>query len=310
MIYNYAIFHRGCPDGFAGYFILSRTKHIDINTIVYPDTPFAMKAPPNIKGKDIIIIDTAYKYSVLKEICMKAKSVVFIDHHITIRDDVAKIKKELNKEKNINIIYNEKKSGCLLTWEFFYPKLKRPLLIKYINDNDTGTWKYKDTDPFMIALDIHFPKTNKIEILNKWDRLLDSKNVKKLIDEAKQYMVYMEHVASQNSKRCVVLSFPSKKIYLQFPKYFDKIGQYRVALYCGPACPDTKILFKTIMNNMNCDFVIFWTYGINENKYVLSFRSLKVDVGTIAKLFGGGGHTLASACNFSSKKYKLEDLFV
>jgi hypothetical protein len=120
----------------------------------------------------------------------------------------------------------------------------------------------------------------------------------------------MEHVASQNSKRCVVLSFPSKKIYSQFPKYFDKVGQYRVALYCGPACPDTKILFKTIMNNTNCDFVIFWTYGINENKYVLSFRSLKVDVGTIAKLFGGGGHTLAAACNFSSKKYKLEDLFV
>ena len=97
----------------------------------------------------------------MKDICKKAKSVVFIDHHITIRDDVAKIKKELNKEKNINIIYNEKKSGCLLTWEFFYPRVKRPLMIKYINDNDTGIWKYKDTDPFMVALDIHFPKTNK-----------------------------------------------------------------------------------------------------------------------------------------------------
>jgi hypothetical protein len=310
MIYNYAIFHRGCPDGFAGYHILSRTKHINIDTIVYPDTPFATKAPPNIKGKDIIIIDTAYKYSVLKEICMKAKSVVFIDHHITIRNDVIKIKKELELKKNITIIYNEKKSGCLLTWEFFYPKLKKPLYIKYINDNDTGTWKYKETDYFMISLDIHFSKTNKEEVLEKWDAMNKSENVKKMVEEGKQYMIYMEHVALQNSKRCVMVSFPSKKIFTRFPKYFNKIGQYRVALYCGPACPDTKILFKTIMNNMNCDFVIFWTYSVNENKYVLSFRSLKVDVGSIASIFGGGGHTLASACNFSSKKYKLEDLFL
>ena len=38
-------------------------------------------------------------------------------------------------------------------------------------------------------------------------------------------------------------------------------------------------------------------------------RSKKVDVGTICKKFGGGGHTLAAACSFPSSQYRIEDMF-
>ena len=39
-------------------------------------------------------MDVAYKYDVLRDIMLKAKSVTFIDHHITIHEDVKRLIKE------------------------------------------------------------------------------------------------------------------------------------------------------------------------------------------------------------------------
>ena len=97
--YNYVIFHRKCLDGFTGFVVLHKSKKIHKSALIYPDVPSAVVTPPNIYNKDVIIIDVAYKYDVLKSICLDAKSVTFIDHHVTIRDDVKRLSDELNDEK-------------------------------------------------------------------------------------------------------------------------------------------------------------------------------------------------------------------
>ena len=50
------------------------------------------------------------------------------------------------------------------------------------------------------------------------------------------------------------------------------------------------------MDNLDCDFVILWSYNHNEEQYSYSLRSKddKIDVGEIAKIFNGGGHRNAS----------------
>jgi nanoRNase/pAp phosphatase (c-di-AMP/oligoRNAs hydrolase) len=63
------------------------------------------------------------------------------------------------------------------------------------------------------------------------------------------------------------------------------------------------------METIDCNFAIIWTYHMDRKEYVLSFRSKEVDVGSIAAIFGGGGHKLASACSFSANKYNIQDLF-
>ena len=93
MIYNYIIFHKGCIDGFTGFFILHNSNSIDPNALIYPDVPYATKPPPNVHDKDVIIIDVAYKNNIILEIIKHARSVVFIDHHDTIKNDVLEIKK-------------------------------------------------------------------------------------------------------------------------------------------------------------------------------------------------------------------------
>ena len=87
-------------------------------------------------------------------------------------------------------------------------------------------------------------------------------------------------------------------------------NKYKIGLVeCG--CPSPSLVGKYVMENYDdLDFCIIWRYDIKSNRYFLSLRGSEragVDVGEIAKHFGGGGHKYASGCSLSGK-YKIEDL--
>jgi oligoribonuclease NrnB/cAMP/cGMP phosphodiesterase (DHH superfamily) len=306
-MYDYVIFHKHCIDGFTGFLILHKSGMIDKKAQVFPDVPSAKFPPSGIEGKSVIIIDVAYKYSVLKEIMMLAKKVTFIDHHITIKEDVIKIVKELNK--NHEIIYDDTMSGASLTWKYFYPDKRPPLFVKYVEDNDTGTWKMKHTLDFITGLEVDFDTNLSHDNLSYWSKLYNIAIVKKIIKRGRIYNEYKNHLTRQNSKRYTLEMFPSNKIYSDFTSAFMKPGQYKVVVFCGSGCPSTTSLGKEIMDTVDCDFVIMWSLHLDKKEYVLAFRSLTVDVGSIAGLFGGGGHKLAAACSFNMNKYNITDLF-
>ncbi len=306
--YNYVIFHKKCPDGFTGFFLLHKSNQIHKNALIYPDVPSAKNVPPNIENKDIIIIDVAYKYNILRDIISKAKSVLFIDHHITIRNDVLKLEEEYpNKFKSI---YNEKKSGATLTWEFLYPKKKHPYFIDLIEDNDIGKWELPNIKDFISGFNVNFDLKLNDENLKKFNILFKKSTIKQLINKGKIYNEYKKYLTQENSTRISIERFPSDIIYKEYNDNFKKPGQYKVAVYCGSACPNPTELADKILNDTKCDFFISWVLNLDRNEYVLTMRSLNVNVGDIAKLFNGGGHTYAAACSFKSNKYNINDLFL
>lgn len=313
MLYDYIIYHKNCLDGFSAYFILTKTGLIlKNNYFVYPDQPSAKEIPPNIKGHNVIILDVAYKSDVLEGIIEQAKSVIHIDHHITIRDDVVRL---INKYKNKFIsIYNEKESGASLTWKYFKKYLEGysesiPKFVLYIKDNDIGEWKYKNTMPFITALNVHYDLIPNYETLRSWDKLFDTSEIKKLIRIGRVYMKYENYLLDFNSKRYTLELFPSERLYNDFPNHFTKPGQYKVAVVNGTGCPSGSLLGKKIVTDVDCDFCIMWTLHMDKKEYILSFRSNSVDVGEITKMFGGGGHIFAAACSIPTAKYNIVDLF-
>lgn len=312
--YNYVIFHRGCFDGFSSFIVLNKSKNIDEKAIIFPDIPSAKHAPPKIDGKDIIVMDVAYKYEVMKELCIRAKSVTFIDHHVTIHDDVLKLQKELAHVKKddvkfIKIIYDEEECGASLTWKYFFGDKTMPSYIKYIKDNDIGAWVLTNTHPFIAGLETHHPLDLSRKNLQLWNRLFNESYVTKLINKGKIYYEYIDHLLKMNSKRYSMEKFPSEKLYEDYSERFKKPAQYKVAVVCGSGCPSTSMLGLKIMETVKCDFVIIWTLHMDKKEYILSFRSSVVDVGSIAQLFGGGGHKLASACSIPLSRYNIQDLF-
>lgn len=306
--YNYVIFHKGCLDGFTGFLILHRSGRIDIDASIHRDVPGAKIPPPNIEGKRVIIIDVAYHYEVLKHICNVAKSVVFIDHHVSIRDDVNRIMNE-EVNKNHTVIYDEKKCGASLTWEFLYPTKKIPLFVKFVEDDDTGTWKMKNVYDFIHALRANYTFEMTHDNIKSWTRLFKTSHVNRLISKGKIYNEYNDYLLNENIKKHSLELFPSEKIYKDNLETFMRPGQYRVAVFCGSGCPSVSEVGAKAVRTIDCDFAIFWTLNLERKEYVLSFRSKEVDVGSIAKLFGGGGHKLASACAIPINKYSILDLF-
>lgn len=305
--YNYVIFHKKCPDGFTGFFILHKSKQIHYNAIIQPDVPSAKFAPENIQNKDIIIIDVAYKYSVLRDIIIKAKTVLFIDHHVTIRNDVQKLEKEFsNKFKSI---YDEKKSGATLTWDFIYPKKKHPYFIDLIEDNDIGKWELPNIKDFITGFNVNFNLKLSEDNIKNFNKLFKKSTITNLIKKGKIYNEYKKYLTDENSTRISIERFPSDKIYKSYPTIFKKPGQYKVAIYCGSSCPNPTELADKILKDTGCDFFISWVLNLDREEYVLTFRSINVDVGEIAKLFNGGGHTYAAACSFKMNKYNITDLF-
>lgn len=303
MKFDYIIFHKGCLDGYAGFFIANMSGTLTHDVFVYQDVPSATKVPPNIDNKNILIIDVAYKKEILEQIFNHALSVVYIDHHVSIHDDAVNLAQQT---RNVTIIYDVKRSGCTLTWSYFNDT-KAPLFLRLIEDNDIGKWKYQATKPFIFAMRSYYKLD--IETVHKWERLLNKKNVKKLIKRGKIIQRFNDHLIDVNLSKHTRIKFPSKYVYNIDQTVFKKVGQYVAVVYNGVACPSITDLAMEALKKLDCDLFIAWTYNIDRNDYVLSFRSTYVDVAKIAALFGGGGHKLAAACSINAKTHNINDLF-
>lgn len=308
--FNYIIFHSGCMDGFSGYFVAYISGRLTHDVIIYEDVPSTVRIPPDIDGKDVIIIDVAYKKEILEEIFKYAKSVVFIDHHVSIKDDVDELYKKYNNNNNITIVYDDTRCGSTLAWLYFFERQKIPLFLKYVEDQDTGRWLYPKTKPFVFAMRTYYHLHMDKKTINKWMRLLNKENVANLIKKGTYMKKYNDHIVNVNIPKHTLESFPSRKIYEMNPKIFTEPGQYKVAVYCGHNCPSVTELGTGALEKMpEIDFCIFWVYNLDSKRYVLSTRSREVDVSVICKLFNGGGHKLAAACSFHSSQLTIDELF-
>jgi oligoribonuclease NrnB/cAMP/cGMP phosphodiesterase (DHH superfamily) len=247
----------------------------------------------------------------LKKIAKKAKYVLFIDHHITIRDDILDLQ---NAGKNLKVIYDEYESGASLVWKYCFPKLKMPKFVELIKDNDIGTWKLPNTLPFMSALEVNFTCEPTFENLQKWDNLLLDDYLSAMIERGKVYDEYKSFLIKKQSHQITTRFFPSIKIIDYVNKNYKdkhnlKEGMYKVSIVDG-GCPSTSLLGKYIAENTDCDFCLLYHYNMNKKIYIISLRSKSTNIGEIAKYLGGGGHKLAAAFSVSSNDFHIDDLFV
>lgn len=304
-LFDYIIYHKNCFDGYTGFFLFMKTKKWKSKPIVYPDVPSATEIPPNIKGKNIIIIDVAYSAKIIKEIASLANKVLFIDHHVSIRDDVSNLNLKIPNE----VVYDESYSGASLVWKhFFGDRESMPTFVKYIEDNDIGKWEFEETLPFISALEVNFKLIPVFDNLKEWDKLLDEDYLKEFVEKGRIYNEYKEYLIKRSSKKYSIMNFPSKFIVNMKKKNLNKINQYKVAVV-NDSCPSVSLLGKRIVETADVDFCMIWSYHLDKKKYVVSMRSNKTDIGSIAKSFGGGGHKFAASFSFSTDEFNINDLF-
>ncbi len=251
------IYHADCTDGFGAAY--SAWKLLGNRASYYP-CKHGVK-PPNVKGKNVAILDFSFDNKTTKKMIKDAKDLIVIDHHKSAVVELHDIS---------NTHFDMTKSGAMLSWEFFHPGKEPPKFIQYIQDRDLWKWELPYSKEFSAAFDMvpfDFEEFEKYEDDSVFDDavkrgsyiLAYSKTViKKVCDKAASRKLDGKHVLVVNSSH-----------------WMSEIG--------SKLSPD-------------CDFALIWYYDHIDKKIKVSLRSFhdKIDVSEVAKKFNGGGHKKAA----------------
>lgn len=275
------IYHNNCYDGVTAAYIAFRALDPAfegmVSDVEYLPFNYSDK-PPDIKDKDVYIIDFSFKREVMKQLAIDANSLVCLDHHKTAEEALIGLEKEILLEtgKEINITFDMNRSGAGLAWDYFFPTNTRPHLVNYVEDRDL--WKFalpnsKKINAFIQSFDIN---------LESWifnvAPPFDYKSLEEIVKEGESLLRLEEKYIKQ----------------IAYNARLKKIGGY-IAPYV-----ETNILMSEV-----CDYLIknypgnypfaFYSFYRKDGKIQYGMRSRSdFDVSIIAKQFGGGGHKQAA----------------
>lgn len=282
LTYNYVLFHHPCNDGFLSLVLLREAGILDSNCYIRGAAPDLNILPPNISGKNVIIVDLNLKKKIIMDIIGVSKSVLFIDHHIN-KDDVHKI-----SHKNFASIYDPRKSACMIIWLKYFKNKKTPSLIKYIDDNDRMANQYNETSVFIAAYEVHFNTENvstREKIIEKMDKvaslLKNNKDVEKLLVVGKHYSLYKYAI--------------TKKSLNNF-EHLKLIGPNNVVLdlivsNIGGFC--SRLVASQFQMFDSCDLSITWYYHVGVKGIVCICRSKNNTITWLLQMYDAEGQPRA-----------------
>jgi len=262
------IYHGECPDGFSAAWVAWKKFGDNAD---YISAHFQESLPDGLVDKEIYILDFSFPKDLMAEIVKNNKKVIVIDHHKSAEESV-KMAHEY--------IYEMNRSGAILAWQYFYPDLTVPWLLRYIGDRDI--WKLELPDTFTMGLMLDTFDKN----FETWSRLAeeleDESTRKQYIEQGKLIQKYESKVIEDISKlNKEIVEFEGYETYaVNAPHFFaSQIGHT-----LRKEKPPIAIIWQWSKGNIN-----------------VSLRSDgSVDVSEIAKKYGGGGHK--AAAGFELKK--------
>ena len=273
---NIVFFHSPCQDGlaaaWAGY-TYSRQHNLTYEFVGIGNNNAAFPPTVDITGKNILFVDYAPNDLQLAELDAKAKDYFIIDHHKT---------NEQRFKDSPKAIFKMDKSGAGLTWEYFFPDMKVPMALQYIQDRDIWTWALAETKAFCEGFYFHSASTYSTQ--EAFDLFTDCYD-------------NIDRIGEIIRLGTTLLKKKEKTVYDTCKHVTNKTYIWNGLKVCLVNC-DHELgsdLASAILTKYDYDFVVCWRYNHTNEEYNMSLRSAdRADVSEIAKSFGGGGHKNAS----------------
>lgn len=251
------IYHGNCADGFTSAWVVRRALgDIEFHAGVYQNPP------PDVKGKDVFLVDFSYKRNVLEQIRDEAKSVTILDHHKSAQEDLAGL-------EGIKQVFDMDRSGARITWDYFFPNELPPAVLLHVEDRDL--WRFALEDTREIQANI-FSYPYEFDV---WDKLMSS-NPQKLAIEGKaierKHFKDIAELLKVVTRRMVIggVNVPVANLpYIHVSDAAHQLGHNEPFAACYWDTPKGRV------------------FGLRSNE-------AGMDVSEIAKLYGGGGHKHAA----------------
>lgn len=289
------IAHQNCDDGagvaevvnFHNTSILLSTNNINTDIeFMYVDygTYSINDILEKVKGKLVYISDFSFPTDEFKKILEVSENAVIVDHHespfYTLVSDME------------NTHFDMTKSGAMLTWEFFFGKESiPPYAITLLEDRDL--WKYFEgtrSKAFKLLL-----KKEGYSALSEYMSFDEEVSYTKLIDDLEPYIREIESLENsyiERAKKAMKYNFNGTEIYgLNLTSSVSDVLNHVSRLFNTPS--------------------FAWWIDEKDN-FQISLRNYKddINVGNLAKVFGGGGHLQASGSRIQPIKVNLEEFFI
>lgn len=273
------IYHAACTDGFAAAYAVWKAlgDKVEFHAGTYGETP------PDVAGRHVVLVDFSYKRPVLEMMGTQALSVVVLDHHKTAFEDLqgypvpAFIPGDpIRPWAPIEALFDMNRSGAGIAWDFFHPGEVRPRLIDLVEVRDL--WRKEDSR-WEDARRAHAVISSYPAGIATFDTLVDAYNdperfaVNTIVGDAllRQADRHVGEVIGVGRRPATIGGIPA--VMVNCPPWMasdvgDRLGR-DPNVRCVATYQDTK------------DWRLF------------SLRSREpdgIDVGALAKAFGGGGH--------------------
>lgn len=272
---NLVIAHGNCPDGLGAAWT-AHTLHRD--KIEYYFANYGSEEVPEVKGKNVLMVDFAYKsIELMNKLNADANSMLLLDHHQSAREN-------LEGKIDCDHIFDMDRSGARMAWDYFYPNKEVPEIIKYIEDRDIWKWEYPESRAYLASLN-SYPQTFDTFY---WASRLNDKQKATFILEGNSIIRFQKTMVDDAVKKALpgFLHAPDGKH--RFPCFFVNSTQKELISDIGHTLSSGKIIG------------VIWSYNYKHDKISCSLRSKgDTDVSKIAGYFGGGGHKNASGFEVS-----------
>lgn len=267
------IYHRGCADGFGAAWAV--WKALGDGVALHPGVYGA--PPPDVTGRDVILVDFSYKRPVMEAMCQSAASITVLDHHKTAAEDLDGLGDGPGIAIPVFVRIDMEKSGAVLAWEHFHPGKETPRLLQHVQDRDLWRFALPNTREILACLFSH-PFD-----FDQWDRLADE-------IERDPTTILIEGAAIERKLHKDIAELVSTSTRIM------TIGGYRVPVANLPFTLASDAGNLLCQRSADGGAPLF--AGIYYDRpfgRTFSLRSVgDFDVSEIAKKYGGGGHKNAA----------------
>lgn len=246
------IYHGNCPDGFGAAYAV--WKRFGDEVEYYPATHG--DPPPDVTGRDVIMVDFSYKRPVLTKMLETCNSMILLDHHKTAQADLDGL-----VDPKLTLVFDMNRSGALIAWQHFHPQTYVPKLLLHVQDRDLWQWKLPFSREILTALDTY---DMRFEV---WDNL----KIENLMNAGIHMSFYYNSIIDDLKDKADIMQLDGYTVPVLNAPYF-------MASDLG------NILAK------GYPFAVIYTTDARGVRYSLRSASDGIDVSEIAKSHGGGGH--------------------